>query len=124
MTIGVLVLEDDPASGTVYTGLLDHAGYRVALATTLEAGLAALEDEPGACIVDVRLPGGASGIDFVRAARRRLPDCRLVVVTANPIDQHRAEALEAGADGILEKPVRFKDLFDLLPMPKGPEVVG
>jgi DNA-binding response OmpR family regulator len=121
MTIGVLVVEDDFASGAVYSSILDTAGYRVALATTMEAALAALDDDPGTCIVDRRLPGRADGIDFVRAARARLPKCRIVMVAADPIEGFRDEAIASGADVVFQKPVELADLLAVLPKPKGPE---
>lgn len=123
MTIGVLVVEDDSATGTVYSRLLFLAYYRVVLATTYAEGLKALDEAPMACILDVMLPDG-SGVDLAREALRRNPDCICIVMTAGFADAIRAEVLAMGAAACLQKPVEWDELFGLLPKPLGPEVRG
>ena len=79
----LLVIEDDPAIARLLEVELVEAGYRVELAGTGSAGLAALErEEPDLIILDVRLPD-LDGLSVCRAARRaghRTPilmlDCR------------------------------------------------
>lgn len=55
-----------------------------------------------AAVVDIRLPDG-SGLDVVRALRRRMPRLGVVVLTMFPTDEALFEALEAGANALVGK---------------------
>jgi signal transduction histidine kinase/DNA-binding response OmpR family regulator len=61
----VLVIDDDPAVGTLLRGLLERAGYVVAVAETAREGLTmARQQLPDALVVDLCLPD-ASGISVI-----------------------------------------------------------
>lgn len=72
-------------------------------ASTRAAGLALL-DGPAAdiLIVDLGLPDG-SGIDVIRAAATRWPDCGTMVSTTFGDEAHVIRSIEAGAAGYLLK---------------------
>jgi DNA-binding NarL/FixJ family response regulator len=53
-------------------------------------------------LVDLGLPDG-SGIDVIRAAHTRWPDCGIMVSTTFGDERHVMESLEAGAAGYLLK---------------------
>lgn len=59
-------------------------------------------DAPDVMLVDLRLPDG-SGIDVIRACRRRCPTCDVMVVTMFADQTSLLEAFAAGAAGYLLK---------------------
>lgn len=66
-------------------------------------GLRALESQPAdVLLVDLGLPDG-SGIDVIRAAQSRWPDCAVMVSTAFGDELHVMRSIEAGAAGYLLK---------------------
>jgi DNA-binding NarL/FixJ family response regulator len=82
------------------------------VAGTHARGLAML-DEPqvDVLIVDLGLPDG-SGIDIIRAAQTKWPQCNVMVSTTFGDEQHVMQSLEAGAAGYLLKDSTPKSLVD------------
>lgn len=75
----------------------------LSVASTRAQGLQALDDGPvDVLLVDLGLPDG-SGIDVIRAAHVKWPDCGIMVSTAFGDEMHVMRSLEAGAAGYLLK---------------------
>jgi signal transduction histidine kinase/CheY-like chemotaxis protein len=100
----VLVIEDDPSAARLLREYLEADGYRVRVAATGEAGLAAAHAaRPGAILLDVLLPG-LDGWEVLRRlkADEALRETPVIVVTV--IDE-REVGLALGAVDYLLKPV-------------------
>ena len=94
------------------TAALGHAGIRTVVAAdpaAVDAALAA--DEIGCVVADLGMPG-TRGIDLLRALRRRPETSTLPFILMTGLDDSEAaiEALDAGADDFLPKPVRLEEL--------------
>ena len=94
------------------TKALGNAGIRTVGAadpTAIKAAL--LADEIGCVVADLGMPG-TPGIDLVRALRRRPETSTLPFILMTGIEDSEAaiEALDAGADDFLPKPVRLEEL--------------
>jgi DNA-binding NarL/FixJ family response regulator len=105
LPIRVAIVEDDVHFLEALRSTLQSAPDMVlaAVACTRAEALLALEGE--ACdvlLVDLGLPDG-SGIDVIRAAVQRWPQCGVMVSTAFGDEQHVMQSLEAGAAGYLLK---------------------
>ncbi|WP_341303465.1 response regulator transcription factor [Pseudomonas sp. TMP25] len=75
----------------------------VAVLSTRAEGLNILEHAPAdVLLVDLGLPDG-SGIDVIRAAHAKWPECNIMVSTAFGDEMHVMQSLEAGAAGYLLK---------------------
>ncbi len=71
--------------------------------TTRSAALASLARRPvDVLLVDLGLPDG-SGIDVIREAHERLPNCDVMVCTIFGDEAHVVQSIEAGAHGYLLK---------------------
>jgi CheY-like chemotaxis protein len=102
----VLIIEDQPDAREALRMLLQLDGHEVRLAADGAQGLEMLELwRPEIALVDVGLPG-MDGYEVARRARRagghRL---KLVALTGYGQEKDRAEALAAGFDLHLTKPV-------------------
>lgn len=65
----ILVVEDDPTTGTIFQQILEDAGYRVQLESSAEAALGIVSTlRPAAVILDLHLPR-ASGAEYLRQLR-------------------------------------------------------
>ncbi len=111
--VRVLVVEDDVDSRLMLTRMLDAVGLEVRSESTAADGVAAFARE--ACdlvLCDLGLPDG-SGVD-VMARIRELPGgaaVPFVIVSASTLQQDREQALAAGVDGFVGKPVREASVF-------------
>jgi signal transduction histidine kinase len=104
----VLVVEDDPGLLRGHAEMLAAEGYRVMEASAGGDALrVATEEKPDLVLLDAVLPDG----DGVEVCRRMKADPALrgvFVVMLSGKDttaEHQAEALNAGADGYLAKPI-------------------
>ena len=102
----VLAVDDEPAVTLLITRVLQRAGYDVRTASSGEDALAAIQEQaPDLLIVDKNLPR-MHGMELVKAARIRLPNLPVIIITAAPEpfmpNQERI-------DGYLAKPFRSLD---------------
>ncbi|MDP2008099.1 MAG: response regulator transcription factor [Rubrivivax sp.] len=105
----LLLLEDDTGLGAGLRDFLQAEGHRVDWCHCL-GEVAMLRDEPfDALLVDWQLPDG-SGLDWVRALRRRGDATPVLVMTARDLLEERVRGLDAGADDYLVKPFDPEEL--------------
>ncbi len=72
------------------------------VASAEEALELALQVRPDVLLVDIDLPG-MDGVGLVRELAPRLPETRIVMLTASKADHHLVDAMRSGARGYLTK---------------------
>ena len=104
----VLIVEDDPELMRGYVRILAPEGYEInGAGSGVEALRLAREWWPDLVLLDVSLPD-ADGVEVCRKVKAEAsPHGAFVVMLSGPrtTAEHEAEALTAGADGYLAKPV-------------------
>lgn len=109
----ILVIDDDPIIRRILQRMLQSQGYRVAIAETAADGLdQALSITPPVILCDWRLPGNVDGLEICRRLKEH-PDLSMssfLLITAHAETASRVEALEAGADDLLMKPIDMAEL--------------
>jgi EAL domain-containing protein (putative c-di-GMP-specific phosphodiesterase class I)/DNA-binding response OmpR family regulator len=108
----VLVVEDDPDLLNLLGIALRRSGMRVVQTSSGEAALEALKVEQIGCVVSDLGLKDMNGIDLVRALRARAETSTLpfLLMTGSGDSDSVIEALNAGADDFLAKPVRLDEL--------------
>jgi CheY-like chemotaxis protein len=109
-TYKILVIEDSPVLRDSIAVWLDFSGYSVVVANDGFEGLAVLSKElPDLIVTDIAMPR-LNGIEMIRSVRQL--QCRLgrvpIIVLTGSFTDYASEALSAGADRALEKPVEPK----------------
>jgi two-component system, cell cycle response regulator DivK len=103
----VLIIEDNSDNYYLMRYLLENKGYRVIGADSGWMGIEmALYNIPAIILLDIQLPG----MDGYAVARRlrahpQLDDTPIVAVTSYAMVGDREQALAAGANGYIEKPI-------------------
>lgn len=103
----VLVVEDVPVTLEFLCAVLEESSYQVRRAATAAEALAALAEElPDLLVLDLHLPD-LHGLEICRQLRHRLggEDIPVLVVTVEDSPSGHAEAVRAGADDFLRKPI-------------------
>ena len=104
----VLVVEEDEGLRRDHAAVLASEGYEVLEAATGEEALRlASAESPDLVLLDASLPD-ADGVEVCRKVKADESLCDCFVVMLSGLDttaEHQAEALYAGADGYLAKPV-------------------
>ncbi|MBT2745114.1 response regulator [Lysobacter sp. ISL-42] len=112
--IALLLVEDDPTVAEVIAGLLRAQGHRV---SHVANGLAALAETATApfdlAMLDLDLPG-INGLDLARQLRAQGFAQPLIAVTARADADAEPQAVAAGFDRFLRKPVTGAMLADAL----------
>jgi len=109
-----LVVDDEAAARRRVAGLLRLGGWQVREAAGAEdAHRWVAAADPDLVVTDVSVPG-ESGPAMLRRMRRNGSRARFLVVTADPTDEVRADAVTAGAMACLAKPVEARILLDFL----------
>ncbi|WP_240359659.1 chemotaxis protein CheB [Pyxidicoccus trucidator] len=112
----ILVVEDDPGAREATTELLRQAGANVLAADSAAAALALIEDfRPEVLLSDIAMPG-EDGYSFIRKVRALSPErggaVIAIALTALVSDRERREALDAGFQRHLAKPIDIDRLVE------------
>ena len=108
----VLVVDDDPATRSLLEALLQQDGLETALAQSGEQALEFVREfRPHLILLDLMMPG-MTGFEVVQrlkmaAETRTIP---IILVTALEDRTSRLQALQAGAEEYLTKPIDQTDL--------------
>ncbi|MCO8146590.1 response regulator [Rhodovulum tesquicola] len=110
----VLVAEDNPTNRLLVQQMLETLGAEVTLVEDGEEAAEALADRRfDLVLVDIEMPR-LSGIDVIRrlrAAEGDGPASPVLAITAFVLSANRDQIYDAGADGILAKPILSLDAF-------------
>jgi FixJ family two-component response regulator len=111
----VFVIEDDPSMRTAIKRLVEAVGLSV---ETFGSGKEffdhTLPDVPACLVLDVRLPGGASGLDLQREMAEREMQLPVIFITGHGDIPMSVQAMKAGAVEFLTKPFRDQDLLEAI----------
>ena len=112
----VLLVEDTEDNRFMMRRLLEMAGYQVVEAMNGEEAVKLAKSEcPHLIVMDLSLPV----IDGLAATRliRKLPHCGstpIIAVSAHDTSDFQSEAIEAGCNSYVTKPIDFNDLEELI----------
>jgi two-component system sensor histidine kinase/response regulator len=117
-TLKILLTEDNPVNQRVAIRILEKAGYSVVAANNGREALKALEE--GAfdlVLMDVQMPemDGFEATTAIRLKEKITGDhLPIVAMTAHAMKGDELRCLAAGMDGYISKPIRGRDLLDLV----------
>ncbi len=109
----ILVVEDNPANMKLAVFLLQDAGYTVISAVDAEAGITlARAEHPNLILMDIQLPGmdGLAAIALLKQDEntRSIP---VIALTALAMKGDEARIREAGCEGYIAKPMRYREML-------------
>lgn len=110
-TIKILIVDDEPLLGQPLKRTLETAGYQVRLALSGAEALEAFAEETFDLLLeDLRLPD-ADGLEIMREALHRMPNCLALVMTGHGTIESAVEAMKWGAFDFLLKPFSMEVLL-------------
>jgi DNA-binding response OmpR family regulator len=106
----ILVIEDDPATGSLLSDLLAGSSTEVELHRHGANGLQrALSGHWHLFVIDWKLPH-IDGLEICRSIRLRDRTTPMILLTAKDTEADRVAGLDAGADDYIAKPFRLAEL--------------
>ncbi|HKT87735.1 MAG TPA: response regulator transcription factor [Candidatus Sulfotelmatobacter sp.] len=106
----ILVVDDEPQITRVLRTSLSAQGYDIRIANSGEMALEIMKDwQPNLIITDLSMPS----IDGVQLCRhvRAISQVPIIVLSVRDKEQHKVEALDAGADDYVTKPFGMNELL-------------
>ncbi len=113
----MLVAEDNPANRRVIQVLLGPAGVELSFAENGMEAVQALDASAfDLVLMDANMPvmDGAEAVRSIRARPDGAAGVPIHMLTANAFEEDVRRYLQAGADGVLRKPVDARLLYELL----------
>ena len=110
MAESILVVDDNLDNRDLTRILLECEGYEVRLAEDAAQALGMFETyRPNLILMDVQLPG-MDGLELTRRLRQKpaLHDVIIVALSAYAMVAEKANALAAGCDGYITKPINTR----------------
>lgn len=108
----ILLIDDEKNILKVISALLKGEGYEVVAFERAEDGLRFLEDNPVDVVITDKMMPGMDGIEFLRAAKSRAAGTAFMIITAYGSIEDAVNAVKAGADHYLTKPIDDKELIE------------
>lgn len=106
--LNILLAEDNPTNQMVAIQMLESLGANVTLATDGAEALDLAKDQGfDVGLIDIEMPR-VSGTEVIRTLRAGNGPCReipLIALTAYVMREHRIAIDQAGADGVIAKPI-------------------
>lgn len=109
----VLAVEDDARNAALLEAILGASEHELHLTSSLAAARAWLAGHAADTILLDRHLGDGDGLSLVAEIRANPANhaSHVVLVSASVMDTDRADALAAGCDAFLPKPVRIRQLL-------------
>ncbi|NWC96665.1 MULTISPECIES: response regulator [unclassified Pseudomonas] len=112
----ILIVEDNEANMRLARLLLVNAGHSVLWAADAETGLTlAREKQPALILMDIQLPGmdGLAATSLLKQDpyTAHIP---VIALTAMAMKEDRDKTLRAGCDAYIIKPLRYKELYQVI----------
>lgn len=112
----ILIAEDDETSFNYIKAVLKLAGYNKLIRARdgIEAvDICSKNKNIKLVLMDIKLPG-MNGLDATHNIKKNRPNLPIIAQTANAFTHDREEALQAGCDAFISKPMRKEDLYEII----------
>src|SRR5436309_868650 len=97
-TTTILIVEDNAATATLQKRAVERAGYQAIMAQTAEEAVKAIRSGPVHLILlDNRLPGEMSGLEFLTTLKALAVDVPVIMVSGSEHEGAVIQALRSGA---------------------------
>jgi len=112
----ILIVDDSYVARYILQMFLEKGHAETICAETGHQALSILQSKTVDCVfMDIQLPG-IDGYDTIREIRKKIHTSKLFVIaiTSNPLEEVESACLEAGANGVLIKPLMPEELYSAL----------
>jgi len=113
-TFRILLVEDSKTNRWLLVQILEPIGFEVREAENGRVAINhAMRWQPDLILMDMRMPV-MDGLDATREIKAKQPNIPIIALTADAFEHNRTDALTAGCDDFMTKPVNIQVLFQLL----------
>jgi two-component system NtrC family response regulator len=114
MAISILAVDDEQNLLELLITVLGKRGFKVKTASNGLDALKLVDQESfELAILDVKM-GPVNGVQLLKEIKDRQPVTKVIMMTAYPTSETRAQASSNGASAYLTKPVDIRSLIDTI----------
>jgi CheY-like chemotaxis protein len=106
----VLVVEDDDSFREVILGFLKKPDREISAEKNGKEAIQALQSHPFDLVVSDLMMPGADGMEVLREAKKKNPDCIVILITGYASLDSALQAIRGGAYDYLRKPFKLDQL--------------
>ena len=112
----ILVVDDEIDTLELLRTVLEHEKFEVWKAINGKDALEQVKRMPDLILLDVRMPGGLSGLDVCKQLKQdeNYKDIPIIIFSAKVLDRDIELGLKAGAVEYVTKPFSSKELIRLI----------
>lgn len=112
----ILVVDDEIDTLELLRTVLEHEQYEVLKAVNGKDALEQVKQMPDLVLLDVRMPGGLSGLDVCKQLKQdeSYKEIPVIIFSAKVLDRDIELGLKAGAVEYVTKPFSSKELIRLI----------
>ncbi|MFX0086026.1 MAG: PleD family two-component system response regulator [Candidatus Hodarchaeota archaeon] len=112
----ILVVDDEIDTLELLRTVLEHEKFEVWKAINGKDALEQVKRMPDLILLDVRMPGGLSGLDVCKRLKKdkKYKDIPIIIFSAKVLDRDIELGLKAGAVEYVTKPFSSKELIRLI----------
>ena len=118
MPLSILLAEDNVVNQRLTLRILEKEGHRVIVVENGRKAVAAMaEQEFDVVLMDVQMPemDGLAATSAIRKEEKRTgKHVPIIAMTAHAMQDDKQRCLAAGMDAYISKPMRARDLLDLV----------
>ncbi len=110
----ILIVDDDVQIQEVFTRMLSAHGYETDAASDgFDAGIKIMAFKPGVILLDLHMPG-MDGFEVCKKVKENptTAHIKILIITGYDSEENRGQAMGAGADDFLTKPVSGATLIE------------
>ncbi len=109
----ILIAEDNDSNYMLMTYILKSQYGIFRAFNGVEAVEKAKTEKPDMVLMDIKMPI-MDGLQATRLIRAEMPDLPIIALTANAFDNDRQQALDAGCNDFISKPVNAALCLELI----------
>lgn len=115
--VDIILIEDSPMITALLVNVVEGNQLSLMCADTVDEGIKLLKNHPPKVIIlDLMLPGGKSGQDFLKENKKEIGDAIVIVIVMTTSDDKKVkeECLKLGAKEFISKPFKYSKFEDLI----------
>lgn len=110
----ILIIDDEVAILEAVSSILSDMGFEVSSHSGAQEGIQeAIHQDYDLILVDVLMPD-KNGAEVSKEILTEKPGSKILIITGYPGDPIAAEAMQAGARGLVKKPFEIAKILDAL----------
>jgi two-component system response regulator HydG len=108
--VNVLVVDDEPGLAEGMAEALERIGLRAIACTSGREALRKIDEDEIDLVLTDLVMRDVGGMDVLRAAKQRHPDCEVIVISGQGDVEAAVDAIKSGAATYIRKPLRVEEV--------------